>query len=242
LKQKLFSEYGLIISRLAIRKIDSGMKIYIRNRSVFQLDEQPEHDILQLICQKINPFLHELVDEKTVIYLNSIYENNRGQINHENSISFFKAKEIIIALLKEGVRLKPLDIALETLFNLPPGIQIEEGVYEMRKRILPRYLGNLDGTDMYMLDQDDAVIIEETLMQGNVLPFSVVKHLKENLPDSENTVLVVFRCTSSYLKKTLGFTRTKIISTEELPENFQGTKLSTIKIGLKDEIDFASAY
>ncbi len=238
-RQAIFDTFGIPILRSAFVNGGDDLEVFVRDKHVATIKITSQEDTIKEIVTSLKPHISKLVEERSIQYLYSLYETGRGTFNNEQTISLFKVKEIVQTLLKDGVYLSPLDVALETLFNLPGNIDIDDGAQEVRKRILPYKLSGEQNLIVYMLDQKESVELEEMLTSCSVLPFNVVKILKEILPDEENVVLICFRQTAIYLRKVLGMKNVKILSTEEVPDSMNFEVVNKVKLGVEDH-DFTS--
>ncbi|MCX7952763.1 MAG: flagellar biosynthesis protein FlhA [Deltaproteobacteria bacterium] len=235
LKQRIFDTYSIPVWRVSVQQNLSCFKLYVRDNLIFSRENpSSREEALSSIVEALKNWLPELFDERSVYYLHNLYEKQCGIANTEQPLNVFKIKEILQELVKQGLTLKPLDVVLGTVFNLDNSFSVEEGVYEVRKRLFKYSLKDSSELRLIMLDHDDALNIEECLLQGSILPFDIVKRLKESLPDEENIFLVTFKNTATYLRKALGLTKTKILSTEELPDKMNVTNIEIFRLGTEN--------
>ena len=221
-RKEIFESTGLIVASMEGGFGDgSALKVIVRGKEVFKKEKVDENltELAKAVTDSLKPFLHELIDERSISRLFGLYESVKQFGLGENLISTFKAKEIVQALARDEIWLTPIDVALETLVNLPAEISVEDGVEEMRKRLLQYSLAK-SSYKVFMFPPEIAIQLEEQLMQGNLLPFEIVKNLKANLDDAKDTLIVCFKNTARYLSRTLAFKHTKVVSTDEVPQEF----------------------
>jgi len=221
-RKEIFESTGLIVASMeGVFGDGSALKVIVRGKEVFKKEKVDENltELAKAVTESLKPFLHELIDERSISRLFGLYESVKQFGLGENLISTFKAKEIVQALARDEIWLTPIDVALETLVNLPAEIAVEDGVEEMRKRLLQYSLAK-SSYKVFMFPPEIAIHLEEQLMQGNLLPFEIVKNLKANLDDAKDTLIVCFKNTARYLSRTLAFKHTKVVSTDEVPQEF----------------------
>lgn len=229
-KSEVFTRYSVPLSRIVCEPA-SDYRVLARDKILWSGESLDDiNQVLEEIVSVVENHLAELIDERTVYNLQAMWESHRGVNNLDQGISVFKAKEILQELLRQGVRLKPLDVTLEVLFNLPGSIEVEDGAHEIRKRLMRYAADDFNNKCILMLDQEDSIGIEEMLIEGSVLPFEIVRRLKSLINDDANTVLITFRNTASYLRKVLNLSKTKILSLEEVPDQLDLSKIMVLKI------------
>lgn len=230
LKEAVFTRYSIPISRIGYEQ-GTKYRLFIRGKELWsRTDVDDFSTAIEEILPIISEYLPDLVDERTVYSLQSIWESQRGVSSIDQGISVFKCKEIIQQLLRQGVMLTPIDVAVEALFNLPANIEVEDGVQEVRKRLIPYALQDCSEKTVVMLDHEDSLEIEEMLIEGSVLPFEAVRRLKSLINDDSNTILVAFKNTANYLRKVLNLSQTKVVSLDEIPDRLDTSKISVVKI------------